>query len=73
MALKNKILRNILSIWTKLDQNRGLIRSNNTENSAKIDDLTARKAKNTPQPQRRTKTPRSAQKRHFHVLTRNFQ
>ena len=48
MAFKNKILRIFGSFRQNWDQNRGLIRPNNIENGAKIDDLSAKKAKNTP-------------------------
>lgn len=68
MAAENKILRIFLGIgriWTK---KRWLFCSNNTENSAKIDDLSAKKAKNTPQPQKRCKTLENVKKRCFFVF-----
>ncbi|MES2286209.1 MAG: hypothetical protein V4547_11015 [Bacteroidota bacterium] len=72
IAAKNKILRIFKSIGQILAQNRGLIRSNNTENGAKTDDLSAKRAKNTPQPQRRLKKPKNVQKWHFFEFPEDF-
>lgn len=55
-----------------MDQNRGLIRSNNTENGAKIDDLSVKKAKNTHQPQNGCKTQENIKKRHFYDVFEKF-
>lgn len=63
MVVKNKILTIFGSIWTNLDQNRGLIRSNNTENDVKIDDLKRPKSKKHPitpkKAVKRKKTPKN--------------
>lgn len=73
MAFKNKNSQNISISWINLDQNRGLIWSNNTENGAKIDDLSAKKAKNTPQPQNGFKTQEKRQKTAFLYVFERFQ
>lgn len=65
MAFENKIPRIFLSIGQIWIKNRGLNPAKNTENSAKTHDLSAKKAKNTPQAQNRSKTQKNVKKWHF--------
>lgn len=70
--LQKQNSQNIWIDWPYLDQNLGLIMSNNIENDAQIDDLSAKKAKNTPQPQNASKKQENVKKWHFYGVFERF-
>lgn len=72
IAAKNKILRIFGSFRQNLDQNRGLIQPNNPEKDAQISGLSAKKAKNTPQPQNGIKKQENVKKWHFYDVFERF-